>query len=65
MTSFIIDAHLDRPSAPSWMITGSESDCPFCRILRSELPAHRVFENDKVLAILGMVYRDTRLAVVM
>lgn len=56
MTSFIINAHLDRPPAPSWMITGSDSDCSFCRIIKGELPAYRVFENEKVLAILGMVY---------
>jgi diadenosine tetraphosphate (Ap4A) HIT family hydrolase len=53
MTSFIIDSHLDRPLAPSWTITDSESDCPFCRIVRGELPAYRILENDKVLAILG------------
>lgn len=55
MTSFIINSHLNRPPAPSWKITGFESDCPFCRIIKGELQAYRVLENDKVLAILGMV----------
>ncbi|KAF5382723.1 hypothetical protein D9615_002832 [Tricholomella constricta] len=54
MTSFIIKAHLDRPQAPSWT-PDSDSDCTFCRIIRGELPAHRVLEDDDVLAILDIL----------
>lgn len=54
MTSFIIKSHVDREPAPQWK---SEMDsmtaCPFCRIAKSEAPAHKVYETDKVIAILG------------
>ncbi|KAJ7644326.1 HIT-like protein [Roridomyces roridus] len=50
MTSFLIKAHVGRPS--SWQ---SEPDCTFCRIIRNELPAVRVYENDLVLAILDIL----------
>ncbi|RDB17972.1 hypothetical protein Hypma_000788 [Hypsizygus marmoreus] len=54
MTSFIIKAHESRPPAPSWL-QGSESDCPFCRIIRGELPAQRVFEDEETIAILDIL----------
>lgn len=50
MTSFIISAHLDRFSAPSWE---HNADCPFCRIIKGELDAFRVYEDANVIAILG------------
>jgi diadenosine tetraphosphate (Ap4A) HIT family hydrolase len=50
MTSFLIDAQNNRSVHPSWKQSPS---CPFCRIIRGELPAYRVYENDKVVAILG------------
>ncbi|KAG5639198.1 hypothetical protein H0H81_005677 [Sphagnurus paluster] len=53
MTSFIIKDHLNRPQASSWA-PDSESNCTFCRIIQNELPAYKVFEDDEVLAILGM-----------
>lgn len=53
MTSFIIKAHEDRPVSPAWKRAASEADCPFCRILRCESPAYKVFENEAVIAILG------------
>ena len=52
MTSFIIKSHLDRRLPLSWN-TESESDCPFCKVIRGESPAFKVFEDDHVLAILG------------
>jgi len=52
MTSFIIDVHRHRLMHPSWKLA---QDCSFCRIIRGELPAHRVFENDKVVAILDIL----------
>ncbi|KAF8909010.1 hypothetical protein CPB84DRAFT_1744094 [Gymnopilus junonius] len=52
MTSFMIKAHENRPLHPSW---NEDADCAFCRILRGELPASRVFENDKVIAILDIM----------
>ncbi len=52
MTSFIIDSHVDRkPSA--W---NDDPDCAFCRILKGDSPAAVIYENDKVIAILGLVH---------
>lgn len=53
MTSFIIKAHEGRQLHPSW---GQDPDCAFCRIIRGELPAAIVYENDSVVAILGESY---------
>lgn len=50
MTSFIIDAHKGRPIPSSWK---QDPECPFCWIIKGESPAFKVFENDKVVAILG------------
>ena len=50
MTSFMIDAHIDRKVPEEWQ---KDEDCVFCRIVDRELPASIVFENEKVIAILG------------
>lgn len=50
MTSFIIDAHKDRKISETWR---HNPDCPFCRIIKNDLSAFKVYENDKVIAILG------------
>jgi hypothetical protein len=50
MTSFIIQSHADRPPS-SW--SKQMEDCTFCSILRKELPAWVVYENEFVIAILG------------
>ncbi|KAF9489538.1 HIT-like protein [Pleurotus eryngii] len=50
MTSFIIDAHLNRPLA--WNIDPS---CAFCRIVNDEIPNFRLHETDKVIAILDIM----------
>ncbi|KAJ7288532.1 HIT-like protein [Mycena rebaudengoi] len=51
MTSFLIKAHENR--APSqW---GSDAECAFCSIIKNETPSTRVFENDKVIAILDIM----------
>lgn len=50
MTSFIIQAHEGRPLPESWK---QDPNCPFCRIIKGELPAFRVYEDDKVIAVLG------------
>jgi len=52
MTSFIIDAQKNRSVHSSWK---QDPDCPFCRIVRGELPAYRVFENEEVVAILDIL----------
>ncbi|KAJ7075836.1 HIT-like protein [Mycena belliarum] len=52
MTSFLIKAHEDRAPS-SW--TRTHADCPFCQIIKNELPATRVFENDLVVAILDIL----------
>lgn len=51
MTSFIIQAHEARPIPSLWK---DDADCPFCRIIRGDAPAVRVYENDKVIAILDI-----------
>jgi len=30
------------------------NDCIFCRIVRGQIPAERIFENDRILAILDI-----------
>ncbi|KAG6831955.1 hypothetical protein H0H92_006556 [Tricholoma furcatifolium] len=54
MTSFIIKDHLNRPQAPSWT-PDTDSNCTFCRILNNELPAHKVYEDDEIIAILDIL----------
>ncbi|KAH9942904.1 HIT-like protein [Amylocystis lapponica] len=53
MTSFIIKAHEGRAIAEEWQ--SWKDDCPFCRIIRGEASAFRVFENDKVIAVLDIL----------
>lgn len=50
MTSFIIKAHENRPLPEAWKV---DSDCPFCRIVRGEAPAYRLYEDELVVAFLG------------
>ncbi|KAI0075062.1 HIT-like protein [Panus rudis PR-1116 ss-1] len=50
MTSFIIRAHEGREVSEPW----NGSECIFCRIVRNEAPSYRIFENDRVLAILDI-----------
>jgi len=52
MTSFIIQAQEGRPVPQSWK---HDADCPFCCIIRGDAAAYRVFENDKVIAILDIL----------
>ncbi|KIY61857.1 HIT-like protein [Cylindrobasidium torrendii FP15055 ss-10] len=51
MTSFIINAHVDR-QASAW---NDDPTCAFCRIVRGEEPSNIVYENDKVIAILDIL----------
>ncbi|KAJ7202803.1 HIT-like protein [Mycena pura] len=51
MTSFLIQAHENRP-ASAW---NNDAECVFCRIVRNESPAARVFENELVIAILDIL----------
>ncbi|KZV59648.1 HIT-like protein [Peniophora sp. CONT] len=52
MTSFMIDAHKDRPQAPSWK---GDDGCPFCKIIAHSSPAYRLYENDRVAAFLDIL----------
>ncbi|KDQ62201.1 hypothetical protein JAAARDRAFT_30102 [Jaapia argillacea MUCL 33604] len=52
MTSFIIDQHKGRTPHPSWE---DHPECPFCRIIRGDGDAFRVYENDKVVAFLDIL----------
>lgn len=50
MTSFIINAHEGRSIHSSWR---QDNTCAFCKIIRGELSAFKLYEDDKVIAILG------------
>jgi len=50
MTSFIVEAHVDRPIRPEW---ADNPHCVFCLVLENKLPAYISYEDDKVIAILG------------
>ncbi|PSS06851.1 hypothetical protein PHLCEN_2v3537 [Hermanssonia centrifuga] len=52
MTSFIIKAHENRELAQSWI---QHQECVFCRIIKGDGPAFKVFENEKVIAILDIL----------
>ncbi|KAJ7597513.1 HIT-like protein [Mycena floridula] len=51
MTSFIIKSHLERVASGQW----KSSDCAFCAIIQDDSPAFRVYENERVLAILDIM----------
>ena len=51
MTSLIIQPHVGRQVPLAW---DHNETCPFCRIISGELPAHTVYETEKVIAILGI-----------
>ena len=50
MTSFIIQAHENRELPQSWR---NHPECPFCRIITGEASAFKVYEDEKVIAVLG------------
>ncbi|KZP11307.1 HIT-like protein [Athelia psychrophila] len=52
MTSFIINAHEGRPVHSSWR---QDESCAFCKIVSGELKAFRLYEDDKVIAILDIM----------
>ncbi|KAI0667598.1 HIT-like protein [Trametes maxima] len=52
MTSFIIQMHEHRPLPPEWK---TDPVCVFCRIVRGEAPAYKLYENDRVIAILDIM----------
>ncbi|KAH9854765.1 HIT-like protein [Lenzites betulinus] len=52
MTSFIIKAHENRPLHPQW---SADPSCIFCAIIRGDAPAHKLYETDKVIAILDIL----------
>ncbi|KAI0647977.1 HIT-like protein [Trametes meyenii] len=52
MTSFIIQMHEHRPLPLEWK---TSPDCVFCRIVRGQAPAYKLYENDRVIAILDIM----------
>ena len=50
MTSFVIKAHEGREIHENWR---TDPFCPFCKIIRGDGPAYKVYEDDKVIAVLG------------
>ncbi len=50
MTSFIIKAQANRPVPEFWR---ADKECVFCRIIRGAAHAHRVYEDNHVVAFLG------------
>lgn len=61
MTSFIISAHTNRDIPTEWK-DNANGDCTFCRIIAGEMPSTRVYEDDKVIAILGKFKLSSRVA---
>ncbi|KAH7885103.1 HIT-like protein [Phlebopus sp. FC_14] len=51
MTSFMIGEHVGRQLHEDW----KDTRCTFCRIVADELPSTRVYENEKVIAILDIL----------
>ncbi|KAJ3011003.1 hypothetical protein NUW54_g2311 [Trametes sanguinea] len=51
MTSFIIKAHEGRSIPLEWKL---DAGCAFCKIVRGEAPAHKMYETDTVIAILDI-----------
>ncbi|KAG2129191.1 HIT-like protein [Suillus bovinus] len=54
MTSFLIGAHTNRSIPTEWK-DDADRDCPFCRIIAGEMPSTRLYEDDKVIAILDIL----------
>jgi diadenosine tetraphosphate (Ap4A) HIT family hydrolase len=54
MTSFIIGAHTNRSIPTEWR-DDADRNCPFCRIIAGEMPSTRLYEDDKVIAILDIL----------
>ena len=50
MTSFLIKAHENREIHETWK---TNPDCAFCKIIRGDGPAYKVYEDEKVMAVLG------------
>ena len=53
MTSFMIKDHEDRLLPLSWI---QDPECPFCRIIKRELPSLIVYEDEKIIAFLGDIW---------
>lgn len=51
MTSFIIQSLVNRKPATSW---AQKDDCAFCRIVQGVAPATKLYEDEEVIAILGV-----------
>ena len=51
MSSFIIQSHVGHKVPLAWT---RNDTCPFCLIISGELPAQKVYETEKVIAILGI-----------
>jgi len=58
MTSFIVEAHVDRTIHPEW---ADNPQCVFCLILRDQLPAYKLYEDENAIAILGWSPFDVEL----
>ncbi|KAI0785225.1 HIT-like protein [Abortiporus biennis] len=52
MTSFIIKAHEGRELPSSWK---EDPECIFCRIIRGDASAFKLYETDKVVAFLDIL----------
>ncbi|KAI0269855.1 HIT-like protein [Gloeopeniophorella convolvens] len=52
MTSFIIKAQASRPIPEFWK---KDKECAFCQIIRRGAPAHRVYEDEHVVAFLDIL----------
>jgi hypothetical protein len=56
MTSFIIKSQANRPVPEFWR---RDKECAFCQIIRRAAHAHRVYEDNHVIAFLGKLSQSS------
>ena len=52
MTSYILEAHTDRPLHPEWQQTIGDKHCIFCQIVARKAKAFIVWEDELTIAFL-------------
>lgn len=51
MTSYVLEAHTDRPLHPEWEPTANKT-CIFCQIVAKKAKAYVVWEDEATIAFL-------------
>lgn len=60
MTSHIIDQVKRKETSPRWRPADDGTFCAFCRIIYEGARAHKVYEDDHVIGILGKFYSSQK-----